>query len=35
MGPTARAAIAAIADEAWTATHCPNAFVDPDTGAAG
>lgn len=32
MGPTVRAAIASIADEAWTAIHYPDAFVDPDTG---
>jgi hypothetical protein len=32
MGPTVRAAIASIEDEAWTAIHYPNAFADPDTG---
>jgi hypothetical protein len=36
MGPTVRAAIAGIDDqvgqEAWTAIHYPNAFVDEDTG---
>src|SRR3954466_8575953 len=32
MTPTVRAAIASIADEAWTAIHYPNAFTDPDTG---
>jgi hypothetical protein len=32
MGPTVRAAIAGIAEAAWTAIHYPNAFVDEDTG---
>jgi Transposase DDE domain group 1 len=32
MGPTVRAAIASIGNEAWTAIHYPNAFVDADTG---
>ena len=32
MGPSVRAAIASIEDEAWTAIHYPNAFADPDTG---
>ena len=32
MGPTVRAAIAGIDEQAWTAIHYPNAFVDPDTG---
>src|SRR3954453_8812982 len=32
MGPTVRAAIASIEDEAWTAIHYPTAFADPDTG---
>src|SRR3982750_171003 len=32
MSPTVRAAIASIDDQAWTAIHYPNAFVDPDTG---
>jgi Transposase DDE domain group 1 len=32
MGPTVRAAIAGIDEQAWTAIHYPNAFVDEDTG---
>jgi Transposase DDE domain group 1 len=32
MGPTIRAAISSIPDDAWTAIHYPNAFVDEDTG---
>jgi Transposase DDE domain group 1 len=32
MNPTVKAAIASIDDQAWTAIHYPNAFVDPDTG---
>jgi DDE family transposase len=32
MTPTVKAAIATIADQAWTAIHYPNAFADPDTG---
>jgi DDE family transposase len=32
MGPTVRAAIAGIPDQAWTPIHYPNAFTDPDTG---
>jgi hypothetical protein len=32
MGPTIRAAIAGISEQAWTAIHYPNAFVDEDTG---
>jgi DDE family transposase len=32
MGPTVRAAIASIGDQAWTAIHYPNAFTDSDTG---
>ena len=32
MGPTVRAAIASIPEQAWTAIHYPNAFVDEDTG---
>jgi hypothetical protein len=32
MGPTVKAAIAGIAEAAWTAIHYPHAFTDPDTG---
>src|SRR5947209_9469443 len=32
MGPTVRAAITSIDEQAWTAIHYPNAFVDEDTG---
>jgi hypothetical protein len=32
MGPSVRAAIASIEDEAWTAIHYPDAFVDEGTG---
>jgi hypothetical protein len=32
MGPTVRAAIAGIGEDAWTAIHYPDAFVDEDTG---
>jgi hypothetical protein len=32
MGATVRAAIAGIDEQAWTAIHYPNAFVDEDTG---
>ena len=32
MTPTVKTAIAAIPEDAWTAIHYPNAFVDPDTG---
>ncbi len=31
--PSVNAAIAQVPDTAWTAIHCPNAFVDQDTGA--
>ena len=32
MNPTVKAAIAGVQEDAWTAIHYPNAFVDPDTG---
>src|SRR5947209_14675049 len=32
MGPTVRAAITSIDEQAWTAIHYPQAFVDQDTG---
>ena len=32
MNPSVQAAIANIAEDAWTAIHYPNAFTDPDTG---
>ncbi|MDH6130206.1 transposase [Kitasatospora sp. GP82] len=32
MNPNIAAAIAAIAEDAWTPIHYPEAFVDPDTG---
>src|SRR3954468_10458125 len=32
MNPTVKTAIAGLDEDAWTAIHYPNAFVDPDTG---